>query len=69
MVALNKVLIAGNLTDDPQLRATPGGAMVCEFTLAFNRSYKANSPRSASRKWPSWTWSPGAARRKSPRST
>ena len=41
MVALNKVLIAGNLTDDPQLRATPGGAMVCEFTLALNRSYKS----------------------------
>lgn len=41
MVALNKVLIAGNLTDDPQLRATPNGAMVCEFTLALNRSYKS----------------------------
>jgi len=41
MVALNRVLIAGNLTDDPQLRATPGGARVCEFTLALNRSYKS----------------------------
>jgi len=41
MVALNKVLIAGNLTDDPRLRATPGGSPVCEFTLALNRSYKS----------------------------
>lgn len=41
MVALNKVLMAGNLTDDPELRTTSGGAMVCEFTLALNRSYKS----------------------------
>ena len=41
MIALNKVLIAGNLTDDPELRTTPGGAAVCEFTLALNRSYKS----------------------------
>ncbi|MBV8882161.1 MAG: single-stranded DNA-binding protein [Planctomycetaceae bacterium] len=41
MVALNKVLMAGNLADDPELRATSGGAMVCEFTVALNRSYRS----------------------------
>lgn len=40
MVMVNKVLLAGNLTADPELRATPSGAPVCEFTLALNRSYR-----------------------------
>jgi single-strand DNA-binding protein len=40
MVMVNKVLLAGNLTADPELRTTPSGAPVCEFTLALNRSYR-----------------------------
>jgi single-strand DNA-binding protein len=34
---LNKVLLIGRLTADPQLRATPGGAQVATFGLATNR--------------------------------
>ena len=36
---LNKAMLIGNLTRDPELRYTPGGAAVCEFALALNRSY------------------------------
>ncbi len=34
---LNKALIAGNLTRDPELRALPSGANVCTFSVATNR--------------------------------
>lgn len=34
---LNKALIAGNLTRDPELRALPSGAQVCTFSVATNR--------------------------------
>ncbi len=34
---LNKVLILGRLTADPQLRTTPGGQSVTSFSVATNR--------------------------------
>ena len=37
--SLNKVLLIGNLTRDPELRYTPSGAAVCTFSVATNRSY------------------------------
>ncbi|HET6203441.1 MAG TPA: single-stranded DNA-binding protein [Planctomycetota bacterium] len=37
MASLNKVLLLGNLTRDPELRYTPSGMPVCEFGLATNR--------------------------------
>lgn len=37
--SLNKVLLIGNLTRDPELRYTPSGAAVCTFTVATNRAY------------------------------
>ena len=40
MASLNKVMLIGNLTRDPELRYTPGGAAVCEFGLACNRKWK-----------------------------
>ncbi|MHC4605884.1 MAG: single-stranded DNA-binding protein [Planctomycetota bacterium] len=39
MASLNKVLLIGNLTRDPELRYTPSGAAVCEFGLAMNRTW------------------------------
>lgn len=36
----NHVTLMGNLTRDPELRSTPNGQSVCNFTLALNRSYK-----------------------------
>lgn len=37
---LNKVLIYGNLTRDPELKSLPSGVQVCSFALATNRVYK-----------------------------
>ena len=37
---LNKVLLYGNLTRDPELRALPSGQQVASFALATNRTYK-----------------------------
>ena len=40
MANLNKVLLIGNLTRDPELRYIPNGSAVTSFTLAMNRVYK-----------------------------
>lgn len=37
---LNKVLLVGNLTRDPELKALPSGIKVCSFSLATNRVWK-----------------------------
>ncbi|MEK7165470.1 MAG: single-stranded DNA-binding protein [Patescibacteria group bacterium] len=37
--SLNKVLLIGNLTRDPELRYTPSGTAVCSFGIATNRSW------------------------------
>lgn len=37
---INKVILYGNLTRDPELKALPSGANVCNFSLATNRSFK-----------------------------
>ncbi len=39
MATVNKVMLIGNLTRDPELRYTPQGSAVCEFALALNHSY------------------------------
>lgn len=41
--SLNKVLLIGNLTRDPELRYTPTGAAVATFGLATNRSWVTES--------------------------
>lgn len=40
MPDLNKVLIMGRLTRDPQTRTTPSGQTVGELSMALNRTYK-----------------------------
>jgi len=37
---LNKVMLYGNLTRDPELKSLPSGNKVCTFGLATNRVYK-----------------------------
>ena len=37
MVSFNRVVLAGNLTRDPELRITNDGIAVCSFGLAVNR--------------------------------
>jgi single-strand DNA-binding protein len=34
---VNQVILVGNITDDPELRYTPGGTAVANFTLAVSR--------------------------------
>lgn len=40
MASLNKVLIIGNLTRDPELRYTPSGTAVANLRMATNRRFK-----------------------------
>ncbi|EAG7903799.1 single-stranded DNA-binding protein [Listeria monocytogenes] len=37
---MNRVILVGRLTKDPDLRYTPAGAAVATFTLAVNRPFK-----------------------------
>ncbi|MBI5139231.1 single-stranded DNA-binding protein [Candidatus Nomurabacteria bacterium] len=37
---LNKAIIVGNLTRDPELRSLPSGIKVCSFSVATNRVWK-----------------------------
>lgn len=39
MANLNKVLLIGNLTRDPELRTLPSGMAVCNFGMAINRNF------------------------------
>lgn len=35
-----KAFVAGNLTRDPEVRATPSGAQVANFSIAVNRTFR-----------------------------
>lgn len=37
---MNKVLLIGNLTKDPEMRSTQSGVAVCNFSIAVNRRFK-----------------------------
>jgi single-strand DNA-binding protein len=43
MANFNKVILAGNLTRDPELRYTPKGVAIAKFGLAINRSWKTET--------------------------
>jgi len=43
MASFNKVILAGNLTRDPELRYTPKGTAVARIGLAVNRSWKTET--------------------------
>jgi single-strand DNA-binding protein len=40
MASLNKIILIGNLTRDPEVRYTPKGAAVCDVSIAVNRKWK-----------------------------
>ncbi|MGH2790461.1 MAG: single-stranded DNA-binding protein, partial [Actinomycetota bacterium] len=40
MATDNVVTLVGNITDEPELRFTPGGAAVANFTVAVNRRFR-----------------------------
>lgn len=41
--SLNKVMLIGNLTRDPEMRYTPQGTAVCTFGIATNRSWTTDT--------------------------
>jgi single-strand DNA-binding protein len=43
MASFNKVIIAGNLTRDPELRYTPKGTAIASFGMAISRKWKSES--------------------------
>lgn len=40
---LNKIIIMGRLTRDPEMRRTQGGTAVTSFTMAVDRDFKSQS--------------------------
>lgn len=43
MASLNKVMLIGNLTRDPEVRYTPKGSAVADLAIAVNRSYQTDN--------------------------
>ncbi len=43
MASLNKTLLIGNLTHDPEVRRTPSGTAVSTLRMAVNESYRSKS--------------------------
>lgn len=43
MPSLNKVILMGNLTRNPEQRFIPSGSAVCDFAIAMNRKITVNN--------------------------
>lgn len=43
MANFNKVILAGNLTRDPELRYTPSGKAIVKFGMAINRNWTSET--------------------------
>lgn len=41
--SINKVILMGRLTSDPELRQTPNGVSTCQFTVAITRNYQGQN--------------------------
>ena len=41
--SINKVILMGRLTSDPELRQTPNGVSTCQFTVAVTRGYTSQN--------------------------
>ena len=39
MASLNKVILIGHMTADPELKQTPSGVSVCSFSIGVSRRY------------------------------
>ena len=52
MVALNKIMVIGNVGADPEMRYTPSGNPMTSFSIATNRSY--NAPDGERRRETEW---------------
>ena len=45
MSDINKVILIGRLTKDPELKSTSGGTNFCKFTLASNKDFGSGENR------------------------
>ena len=43
MASVNKVMLIGNLTRDPEIKYTPKGTAIADIALAVNRTYSTDS--------------------------
>ena len=43
MASVNKVILIGNLTRDPEIKYTPKGTAIADIGLAVNRTYSTES--------------------------
>lgn len=48
---LNKVILIGNLGQDPELKSLPSGASVCNFSLATKESWSKDGDRQERTEW------------------
>jgi len=53
---LNRVILIGRLTKDPELRYTPQGVAVTQFTLAVDRGFSSNKEEREADFIPIVTW-------------
>jgi len=53
---LNRVILIGRLTKDPELRYTPAGVAVTQFTLAVDRGFSSNKEEREADFIPIVTW-------------
>lgn len=42
MASLNKVMLIGNITRDPEIKYTPKGTAIAELSMAVNRAYSTD---------------------------
>ena len=53
---LNRIILMGRLTRDPELRRTGSGTAVTSFSLAVDRDFKSQSgEKTSSTSWPGAT--------------
>jgi single-strand DNA-binding protein len=45
MSDINKIMLIGRITQAPELKQTPGGSVVCNFSIANTRTYKVGDER------------------------
>ena len=69
MANINRVVLVGNLTRDPELRHTPSGTAVCKLRVAVNTRQKDEHRRSGSTSRTTSTSPSGATRARAARST
>jgi single-strand DNA-binding protein len=50
-MSLNKAMIIGNLGRDPEMRYTPNGQAVTQFTVAVNRNYRVGEEWKEETEW------------------